>query len=499
MDERRTDDAPELRSALALAAREVRLAAAGRTGVRVLAVSWCACLLVVAAGVVEPQVALPLLPTVMGLGIVAPLLGAAAVFALTPRCAPARAAREIERRLGIDDRVSCARALVAGEVASPLGGHVILAAETTLARSRPALRTVFARRPGRSERRVLLGLVPVLAALVTLLFLARDAGVPWSFEGFGGGAAHAKAGPAGDEESHGTAEGRRPDSDAPDPDADPDAPPDGPEPPEPGEDPPLPPGPADAGARARLLSTRDVYRAEEPVMLVVAATPTADLARETRYTVVLEVDGVRCAAPMSLAVSPDRPEGESASLDLRFLPGAAEKLEPGTHKARAILDPGDGTGLARSDEVEFRVEGRPKSDDEDKGGEPPPPQPGLSEAPPPPAPTPEPDRPDPTAFEPAGDIPPPPEAPPPPPLDTGFEKKVVVPLFGEGEEVEKTGPVVVLRPGSSPAAGPESVPLGDALPDAVRRAESQVDRGRVRPADRALVLRYFERLARRVR
>ena len=52
----------------------------------------------------------------------------------------------------------------------------------------------------------------------------------------------------------------------------------------------------------------------------------------------------------------------------------------------------------------------------------------------------------------------------------------MVPLFDEGEEIEKIGPRVGLAPGGGPGSPPERVPLEDALEDAQRRAEEAEQR-----------------------
>ena len=83
---------------------------------------------------------------------------------------------------------------------------------------------------------------------------------------------------------------------------------------------------------------------------------------------------------------------------------------------------------------------------------------------------------------------------PPPPPPASLEKKVVVPLFGEGETVHKKGLVLVLDPGGGTDALPTRRPIDEALERAKRRAEEAVDRAGVRAEDRDLVRRYFELL-----
>src|SRR5204863_8350064 len=111
------------------------------------------------------------------------------------------------------------------------------------------------------------------------------------------------------------------------------------------------------------------------------------------------------------------------------------KLEPGEHAARARLTTRSTHEEHFSEPVKFRIR-PPKNDDKDGGDK----SPKQKEKP-------QPQQPQPKSGDPKKEPPPPKSDGNPPPPPAVLDKKVVVPLFGEGEEVKKHGLVLVLDPG----------------------------------------------------
>ena len=188
---------------------------------------------------------------------------------------------------------------------------------------------------------------------------------------------------------------------------------------------------------------------------------------------------------------------EARTQDLRSLPGLGAKLGPGKHRVSGELRDGAGKAVATAPEVEITVEG--EEEKEEGGGTPPPPPapaPGAGKPEPPPIPPP-PSAPPPPPSPGA----PPPPAPPPPviPLPpSAFQDKRIRPLFGDGEEIVKKGPILVLDPEGGRGEPAREAPPEEVLAEVRARAEAAARREGIDPADAATVRRYFEALRRLV-
>jgi hypothetical protein len=73
---------------------------------------------------------------------------------------------------------------------------------------------------------------------------------------------------------------------------------------------------------------------------------------------------------------------------------------------------------------------------------------------------------------------------------------VVRPLFGEGPEAVKKGPILVLDPEGSRGDAPRPVEPEEALAEVRARAETAARREGIDPRDAEAVRRYFEALRR---
>ncbi len=380
-------------------------------------------------------------------------------------------AREVDRRLGLHDRASAAWAVARGGVRSGLAAFVVRDAEAALRGAGARVDEAF---PLRAERRVTAPVrrlataalvVAVLALVAELLTvegpfrllpgIAKEGGAPTPDTPTSSEAPRRKGtGPQSED-------GAKP--------TPPDAPP---KPEDPKQQPP------EGGIRVALKMTKEDYDADEPVTAVVAASATGEIRGARVFDVRISVDEPEADTGVRLEVDPQRPLGERSEIDLRKVPGL--KLAPGEHVARARLTTRDTHEEHASLPVKFRV--RPPKDDPDekKGDSPPKPQSK-------PKPESQPGAPEEKKDETPAEGPPP---PPPPALDT----HVVVPLFGEGDLVKKKGLTLVLDPSGGTETPPARRPIGEALPEAKRRAEEAVDVARLSDADRELVRRYFELL-----
>jgi hypothetical protein len=386
-------------------------------------------------------------------------------------------ARELDGRLGLEDRATAALAIVRGGATSRLAAFVVGDAEKALAVAAPRIDAAFPSKPAKRVTAFTRGTARVALVLAALAVLAEllAVGGPLRFLpgiSHGGGETSSIVPPTKDAPRRdGRGDERRDD-----PAAAPDA-----EKPPPKEEtkPPTPPG----DVRVAMKLPKEEFDADEPVKATVSAAATGELSGARSFDVRVSVDGVEVDTGVELTVDPARPQGARAEIDLRRVPGL--KIAGGEHVARARLTTRTTHEEHESAPVKFRVRSKKKDDDKkekDPGGDAPKKQPRPNE----PKPDPKPSAPKEQPDQPSAGAPP----PPPPAL----EKKVVVPLFDEGQEVKKRGIVLVLDPGGGVEAPPKERPLGDALPDAKRRAESAVDRAGVREEDRELVRRYFELL-----
>ena len=421
-------------------------------------------------------------------------LGVAVALAWTAGVSRPTLAREVDQRLGLADRTSSALAVADGMVTSALGERVLSETSQQLDAAAAGLDKAF---PARPRRRVLwlLRAGSILVGLwVAIILLGR-------FVGSGGGGMSIDALPG---TAPRQAAGANPGSDAeppppesaddePDaPDAEPEADPDPEADPEPDAEPDTePPEPLGPLATADLVLSAEEFAEGDPILTLAIGKPGVGLTAPRGFTLTVEVDGQALGTGKSMPLSPADAEGGIVPVRLAGLAGAADVLKPGQHEAVLILEPEGGGAAIRSEPKSFRIRG---GDDGGGGGQPPPPppqpepQPEPESQPPPPPPEPEP--PDEGGGEEEG----PPDEGELPDLPEQTEKKIVVPLFNEGPEVEKIGPRLVLVPGAGPDDPPRRIPLEQAWEEARRRAEANVDRAGVREADKALVRRYFERL-----
>ncbi|MHC4820169.1 MAG: hypothetical protein ACYTDX_00440 [Planctomycetota bacterium] len=220
-------------------------------------------------------------------------------------------------------------------------------------------------------------------------------------------------------------------------------------------------------------------------------------------------EGAGDGVPLSLAVSVDggepvdtgvemevrRDTRTGATVNLRAPAPLEEALGPGTHRVRARLVDDRGRTAGLSPVVEIVVM-PPEGDGEGDGG-------GDSSPPPPPPPTPEPQAGN--EEDPAAPPPPPPPAgdeggqPPEPEIpESEFDRKWVDPQKGEGDEVLKKGPVLVLDPDGRRGDVPQPRTPEEVLAEVKARAEAAARREGMHPRDRGTVKRYFEMLRRLV-
>ena len=245
---------------------------------------------------------------------------------------------------------------------------------------------------------------------------------------------------------------------------------------------PVPEAPPVASLEVKPLAR--THRSFGPIPALVRATGLEGAGEGTDLELFVSVDGGE-------AVGEGRPRRivagarDSRAVDLRSrFPALLPALGPGTHKASAELRDGTGRAVAKAEEFEIRVEGEGEGEGRGKGGEQ-----GMSGAPEPEQAAPESPPPD-RGSKPK---PPPPETPLPP---STLERKVVLPLFGEGPEAVKKGPLLVLDPEGGRGAPPREMPPEEALAEVRARAEEAARREGVDPRDVRTVRLYFEALRR---
>lgn len=487
-------DCPELERLLARAAGRVRgrrAAVGALLGLGMSGVVACALELVRTA---QASVGEPPFGHLFAFGAGAAVLAVGVAFAVSARWGRVdeeALARGLDRRLGLPDTAATVLALSRGTIASPLAPYVVESASGPLAAAIPRVDAAFVLdRPARAALRGLAASA-IVTWLCAIALLVADL-LHWFDFGFGLLGRHpdrdtgvaAQADPDVDRPVP-AGKGGAPGGDAPRPSAPDERPPD---PPNPDRESPAPPEDAhEPDVRAVVKPARESFRRDEPVLVVVSALPTREIAADRTLTMSLDVDGTDAPARQTLTLGPTAPLGAGEIVDLRRVPGLAGKLGAGEHRVTARLREADGTTYA-SAPATFRIE----ADGGPGGAKKPEPKPKPDAADPPPQPPPG-SAPEPQTRGPGV---PPPELPP-----RTFDPKIVVPLFRDGEEIAKRGPVVVLEPGGgrSPEDAPRQVPAESAIEDAARRAESQVDRGSVRPSDRDLVRRYFEGVRRLLR
>lgn len=521
-------DTPTLAVALGRATWRIRMFRAGRAVLTTALVVLSAGAAVILFQFAAPWVGIEPLPFAPLAAVVLLLLvcgGAATAFGALRRVDQGDVARELDRRLGLGDRAATALAIAEGRITSPLAGHALADAERTLGVALPGLTDAFPARPGIVVLRRLRRLALVTLVLLAGAWLANELpGLPapgLGLLGRGHGKDAPLPAPGEDADTSSTGEVGPPKDEGHEPQPAEQGPRDpearGEEATEPE---PAPPEEARGpGAQASVTPQYERFRGDEPVIVMVTGTPTVDLAGPTTYRVELELDGKPLDPGRTLSLSPEETSGAATAVDLRLLADGATLLRPGRHTVSARLSARDGGGVATSAPASFQVLGPQDGDDKSgsdaegggggaggPGDTPPPPDtapPPPGEPPPPPpdtAPPPPPaggqDGPEPHEPPPSTDGGDEESAPPPTPdFKVAFEDKLVVPLFGPGEEVTKKGPVLVLVPGGRAGSREPPRPLRDVLAAARRRAEEAVDRAGARDEDKDLVRRYFERLA----
>ena len=379
-------------------------------------------------------------------------------------------ARELDRRLGLADRASSALAVVGGGTATRLGSYVLRDAETAIEAAAPRIDAHFPAAAG--GRRILTvrrqAVIAAVAVLLALLAELLTIGGP--FRWLPGASPDATKDPTEDPGSEQPQPGGGPNEDEKGPPRPADEPEQQEEKPKEAQ--------AAGDVRVTLRMAKSEYGPDEPVAATVGAAATGALPGASGFDIRISVDDDENDAGVRIDVGPAPAAAASVDLDLAKIPGI--RLPPGEHTARARLTTRTDREEHVSPPVKFRI--RERNDGDGQGGQNPPPKPKPKPQPQPQAPQPDEQKPDEKQGR--------PPAPPPPPV--ALDRKVVVPLFGEGDLVKKKGPVLVLDPGGGTEAQPDRRPIGDARPDAKRRAEAAVDQARLSDADRELVRRYFE-------
>ena len=380
-------------------------------------------------------------------------------------------ARELDTRLALSDRASSALAIVRGGSDSRLAPFVLRDAETAIESAGARIDVHF---PAATKRRGILTVrrqAIIAAVAIALAILAELLTIGGPLSWLPGSKSDATRDPteepAEDEPRPGG--GKEGDKGAPRPATKPENP----------DEKPKPAAPT-GELSVTMLMAKDEFGPDEPVAAKVSATATGPLAGATGFDVRISVDDEEIDAGVRIDVDPARPGGASVDLDLAKIPGL--RLPPGEHTARARLT----TRIDREEHVSPPVKFRIRDRDDGKGD-----QQGGKKPPHKPEPQPQPQQPQDDPQKPEQKDP---QGAPPPPPPVALERKIAVPLFGEGDLVKKRGPVLVLDPGGGTEAQPERRPIGDALPEAKRRAETAIDQARLSEADRALVRRYFELL-----
>ena len=424
----------------------------------------------------------------------------ACAVAWTRGVSRATLARDVDQRLGLADRTATAVALANGTVTSALRDRVLADTSAALDAAGIELERAFPASPRRATLHLLRAASVAVAIWVAIVLASR-------FVGSGGGGQTLPGLPGTAPVPAETADGDPGTGLPPDtPDQEPEPEPGAPEgtepepaPPDPDvvqpEDPEIPEPeapPAGPQATAQLVLSATEFDPGDDILTLAVAKPGAGLTAPKGFVLSVEVDGTVLRTGDKAALDPGEARGTLSPLRLGRLAGAEDVLKPGEHEAVLLLEPEGGGAVVRSEPVKFKIRGDKPGDGD---GQPPPPDP--SQPPPQPEQPPEPPPPPPAQPEQpeagGGDEQPPDEGDPPP-MPEKTERKVVVPLFGEGEEIEKIGPRLVLVPGGGPESPPRRVPLEEAWDEAQKRAESFVDRAGVRAEDRDLVRRYFERL-----
>ena len=482
-------EAPPFRRALEGHLRRRRIVAAlegGRTGGRVALAAALLLLSLAVLGVLPPPpgpgIALLLLGGVLGAGT----LGGAA-RALLREGGPGEVSRALDRALRSEDLVATAEAL-AGRPEAPgrFAAAVLDRAAEEVGRLPASEALPLPRPPWR-----LLGLVALAALLVALLPQGGFGILPGLGSGWGTGGRPGGGGPAWGaprpQEGGSHAEGKGPvpatdrghdspkEATAPDDAPPPDAP---------------QPGPV---ATLALVPLARAYSAEGPLDVGVIAEGGPGAGKGIDLGLAVSADG---RTPTGEGTRRRLAAGgrDSRAVDLRALPGMADFLGPGKHRLVGELRDAEGRTVARSAPVEVEVLG-PSPEGAGPGAAPPPP-PAAAPPPPAPAPTPaasEPSRPPPGT----GKGSPPPESEPEVP-PSALDRKLVHPLFGEGAEIEKRGPILVLDPEGSRGEAPRAVPPEEAVREVRARAEAAGRREGVDARDLETVRRYFEALRRLV-
>ncbi len=442
-----------------------------------------ALLLLVALGVL-PRPGGPVAMVLLYAGLLAFGTALGAALPLLRAGGLGEAARALDRALGGEDLVATAVALAARPAAAGRFGAAVLERAGEEVAALPPERVGPVPRPP-------WGLLLLALAVAFILPLIPEGGfglLPGLGGGRGsGGRPRSGEGKTGD--GPGAAQLAAPGTrETP---ATPDAPPSPrpPDAPSPSASPPPvepPPAPRDPVARLSLAPLARSYPSDGPVALGVVADGLAGAGKGADLDLAISVDDAP-AVPEKRPIRIEAGSHETRGIDLRSWPGLSERLGPGKHRVKGILR--DGMGKAQAESPEVVVEIEPGGDDKrpNKGGAPP--SPSRSPGSPPPPPEPSASQPPPAPGKSPGEEPP---ALPP----SRFDRKFVNPLFGEGAEVNKRGPLLVLDPEGSRGAEHRAMPPEEALREVKARAEAAARREGVDPRDLEAVRRYFEALRR---
>ncbi|MCG3134530.1 MAG: hypothetical protein HMLKMBBP_01844 [Planctomycetes bacterium] len=411
-------------------------------------------------------------------------------------------AREIDLRLGLDDRAATALAAERGELRGALVPALVAESAQIFASHAPRIDVAFAAEPrflgAKKPLRWCLALWTLLLALLVVDLLRL---LDWPFGLLGGtgsasgvvpgadrdrtpGNLHAPKGPPGPE-------GGTSPKDEPDPAAGPRSSRPDPETEAPPKRRPDERGEKGPGVEAKLRAARERFDEGDPIHVSASVLPTERAPEDRTFSVSISIDGAAPSATHArLVVGPSAPAGSGEVMDLRRIPGLAERLGPGEHTAVMSAGEEGGGASVQSAPVRFTVTGPPQP----PGGA------GRKPEPPKPQPKPEPPKPD----RGGGTSPPAAAAPPEPraELPVGFELHVVVPMVGQGDEITKRGLEILLAPGGDRPAPEAPAAPGAArktVEDAARRVEQQIDAESVRAKDRDLVRRYFDELRKALR
>jgi hypothetical protein len=391
---------------------------------------------------------------ILGLMVLVALAAATAAYVLRP--GREGAAREVDRALSLDDRVTAAWCCLRAGRDDDVARALVYRAGERVRRIEPS--GVYPAKPLRFTWFIVLG---VIVAVLLLGIGSTQGKIPI-------GAGQAEVGPPVGEPEVIVIPDPDPSPDADDPipesipDPDPEVDPD-PEP-EPGGEPEPEPDPVPEPPReiiVELYPELPSYPSEGPVPMTARVRARTADERPVAGDLHVRVDeGEWVSLPGTITVPGGRPFDRLRGFCLRQAMLEATGLSSGSHTVQVAYRRDDGGEPVASEPVEIFVE--PSPGESDGGG-----------------------RENPQNPEPEGQ-------PETPPLDIQPPTVIVEPLFNEGETVEKTGPALVFDPSAPRGEPAPERSLEEAFPEIRRRAENAIARDEVPPRWRELVRAYFE-------